>query len=110
MKNDSRPLELPQLRYEIPSQMFKFVGVSKCMMCMTEDKYDKLARLLNEERLYIDRKVDFASLCAVLDADADAMDAIVREELGVTGEQWISELRSSFRRHLYESLGVSWDC
>ncbi len=55
--------------------------------------YAAFARAMNEERLY--ESLDFVGICIRIGADPVAMDALIQQELGYTGESLVDSYRTS---------------
>lgn len=59
------------------------------------EAYARLSTLLTEDKVHLDPSVGFAVICRRAGADPRAMDQLVRDELGMPGEDLIRALRTS---------------
>ncbi len=62
--------------------------------------YESFSRLMLEDRLYLYPEVSFADVCSAIAADEKELDEMLRDTLGVGGD----ELMESFRRSDVENL------
>ena len=69
-------------------------------------QYETLASLLIDERVHMDATVGFRELCAWIGADAAALDQLVREELGLSGEALLRNFRKRERQSLERKYGA----
>lgn len=59
------------------------------------EAYARLADLLLDDKIHLDPAVGFAEVCIRAEADPQAMDLLVRDELGMSGQDLVQALRSS---------------
>ena len=69
-------------------------------MKMYEEKLAVFAALLDEEKVYMDRMLDFCCICSWMGVDREGMDRYLMEELGHTGD----DILMKYRDMQYESL------
>lgn len=72
-------------------------------------KYALLERLLNEEKIYLDRELAFSRVCGWLVVPELPMDALLRQELGLGGEELLSALRAGEAERLKLIYGIDAD-
>ena len=53
------------------------------------EAYARLSTLLTEDKVHLDPSVGFADICRRAGADPRAMDQLVRDELGMPGEDLV---------------------
>ena len=63
-------------------------------------QYEAFASLLLEGQVYFDASLGFREICSWIGADPDALGGMIREELGLGGEELLRDLRESGRRFL----------
>ncbi len=61
------------------------------------EKYELFIKLLNEEKIYMYKRVDFKLICAWLSISPKLMNFILKKELGFSGEALLSYLREKER-------------
>ena len=71
-----------------------------------EENYALLGQLVCEERIYLDPRYDFGSVCRLLGAGRREMDARLESELGLDGDALFAELRASFPALLESRYGL----
>lgn len=72
-------------------------------------KYSLLERLLNDEKIYLDRELSFSRICGWLKVPELLMDAFLRKELGVGGEELLATLRDGEPERLKSLYGIDAD-
>ncbi len=98
--------------YQVSLAVLHSENVNKLMkkardMNISEKEYAAFGRLMNEEKVYIDPSVDFAAVCRWLGMDAEALDAVLREELGYGGDGLMEAYRRLYRASLSEKYGIN---
>jgi len=68
--------------------------------------YEIFGRLLLEDRIYLSPYVTFAGICRWLDADRKALDALLRHELGISGNALLRRYRSQEAERLRQKYGT----
>ena len=75
-----------------------------CKKCVMEQKlnaaYAQFVDLMTDEKLYVDPNLTFRQICAWLDVSVRALDGVLTQELGVTGEEFLATCRG----HLWDRL------
>lgn len=85
----------------------RFAGEKRNAMEKIENSYCLLERLLNEEHLFLNPRVSFSMICTWLDADRKEMDGLLREELGIGGDELLRRLRCSVPERLERKYGIN---
>ena len=70
------------------------------------DNYSDLERLLNEEHVFLNTKIDFTTLCSWLGVGEQEMNAYVFQELGLSGDELLLRLRQSMPGRLGRKYGI----
>ena len=70
------------------------------------ERYELLERLLDEEKIYLDRELTFSRLCAWLNVPVVVMDSLLMHELGVDGERLLELFRAGEAARLHELYGI----
>lgn len=76
-------------------------------MCASDEKYELLERLLNEEKVYLDRTLSFARICSWLGVRRKEMDDLLINELGMDGESILARLRRQEPNRLMSKYGIN---
>ena len=63
-------------------------------MKKTEKDYASFAKLMNEEKVYLDRTLTFEGICSRIGAEPEALESLIREELGYSGQESLDLYRS----------------
>jgi len=56
--------------------------------------YEKFGELILEKNVYMNPSATFPMLCALIGADRKALNSLIREELGMSGEMLLGALRA----------------
>lgn len=75
-------------------------------MKQIENSYSLFEQLLNEEHLFLNPRVSFSMICAWLDTDRRGMDELLREDLGIGGDELLRRLRSSVPERIERKYGI----
>lgn len=59
-----------------------------------EKNYADFERLMIEEKSYLDGTLSFKTICLAIGADQGALDSLIQEELGFSGQSLIDYLRA----------------
>lgn len=65
-----------------------------------DGQYEALSALLLDEKLYMDGTLGFREVCSWIGADPERLGALIREELGLSGEDLLRTLREGERESL----------
>lgn len=76
------------------------------MMDNFKERYELLERLLDDEKLYLDRELTFSRICEWLNVPVVIMDCILMHELGVDGEGLLEAFRAGEAARLRELYGI----
>lgn len=74
-----------------------------------DEHYSLLETLLDEEHLFLNPGLSFATVCGWIGADADEMNRKLESELGFDGEGLLAELRKSMPERLERKYGIKAD-
>lgn len=87
----------------------QFCGKLRDMTNRLTEAYELLEKLLDEEKVYLDRGLDFRRLCTWLKVQPQLMDELLIRELGIDGEGLISSLRGGERERLKRLYNIDTD-
>ena len=76
------------------------------MKTKVEDAFILFERLLNEDKLYLSPELDFSRICAAIGISTRELDAYVREELGIGGQNLMDIYRAAFPDEIKEKYGI----
>lgn len=62
-------------------------------MTITQKVYEEFARLLEEDKVYLDPETNFRTICCSLDVDPYEFDEFLMRELGFRGEEILERYR-----------------
>lgn len=71
-----------------------------------DEKFNCLEKLLDEEHVFLDPELSFATICGWLEADVGEMDAMLMRELGMDGDILLAGLRKSMPERLERKYGI----
>ena len=71
-----------------------------------EENYRLLEQLVDEENIFLDPAFSFGRVCRLLGAVREEMDAKLKAEVGLAGEELFSALRAGFPEHLERKYGL----
>lgn len=76
------------------------------MKTKVKDAFILFERLLNEDKLYLFPELDFSRICAAIGISTRELDAYVREELGIGGQNLMDIYRAAFPDEIKEKYGI----
>lgn len=68
--------------------------------------YETFCRLMTEENLYIDPTLTFATVCRWIGTSPAALDHVLEQELGYSGEALIAHFRAQQALRLRDNYGI----
>ncbi|MDO5442968.1 MAG: hypothetical protein Q4G10_04800 [Bacteroidia bacterium] len=72
-----------------------------------EHSYSILEMLLNEEHIFLNPRVSFSMICSWIGSDRSEMDDLLREELGLDGDELLLRLRNSVPDRLERKYSIT---
>lgn len=76
------------------------------MKTKVKDAFILFERLLNEDKLYLSPELDFSRICVAIGISTRELDAYVREELGIGGQNLMDIYRAAFPDEIKEKYGI----
>lgn len=72
-----------------------------------EQAYSVMEKLMDDEKVYMDPGISFRMVCSWLGVPARVLDAMVRRELGMGGDEMMARFRASEPSRLSRKYGIN---
>ncbi|MGM9740257.1 MAG: hypothetical protein ACI3ZP_06590 [Candidatus Cryptobacteroides sp.] len=72
----------------------------------TNAAYGIFGRMMTEDQLYFDRRISFRRICRWLEVSRRDLNALVKSELGMTGQDLIRKYRDDAERRLRDKYAI----
>jgi predicted hydrolase (HD superfamily) len=97
---------------ELPSALFikntntRFANKNVNKMFTMDESYALLEKFLTDEKIYLVRDLDFATICKWLDVPVKKLEKRVFDELGLTGDGLLCSYRQGWPAYLEKKYGI----
>lgn len=82
------------------------MNTNNCQVMDINAAYSVFGRMMTEDLLYLDRRISFRRICRWLGVSQRDLNALVKSELGMTGQELVRKYRDDAERHLRDKYAI----